>query len=176
MPNYEVKNVKTFRGMEGQGFNATLYRDGKRVAFVIDEGCGGCLLFEWEQGHGNVAQRGDGTDEAKVLRDYAATLPAVTDTGMMLDPATPFTYQPDSEHVVNELVTDYLQRRDLTRILKRVVIKLPDNKPGELTIVGGATFKPTPEHLAGIEKQYPQAIMVNRLPFDEALRVYRGEA
>ena len=30
--NYTVKNVKSFRGMEGQGFNATLCRGDKKIA------------------------------------------------------------------------------------------------------------------------------------------------
>ncbi len=44
----EVRNVKTFRGMDGLGFNASLYIDGSKVAFVMDEGCGGSMRFEWE--------------------------------------------------------------------------------------------------------------------------------
>jgi hypothetical protein len=40
-----VKGIKSFRGMSGYGFNATLYRDGKRLGLVIDEGCGGSLLY-----------------------------------------------------------------------------------------------------------------------------------
>lgn len=40
-----VKGIKSFRGMEGLGFNATLYRDGKKLGLVIDEGCGGSMLF-----------------------------------------------------------------------------------------------------------------------------------
>ncbi len=44
----ELKNIKTFQGMEGSGYNATLYLNGKRVAFVIDEGCGGSPHFQWE--------------------------------------------------------------------------------------------------------------------------------
>ena len=32
---YELKNVKTFRGMEGcGGFTATLYKDGKKIGEV----------------------------------------------------------------------------------------------------------------------------------------------
>lgn len=46
MSKYTVKGIKTFRGMEGQGFNATLYRDGKKVGLVIDEGNGGSFLYE----------------------------------------------------------------------------------------------------------------------------------
>jgi hypothetical protein len=44
---YSVRNVKTFTGMEGPGFNATLCRDGKPVAMVIDDASGGCFDFQW---------------------------------------------------------------------------------------------------------------------------------
>jgi len=44
----EVRKVKSFTGMEGLGFNADLYAGGKKVAFVIDEGCGGSYLYRWE--------------------------------------------------------------------------------------------------------------------------------
>jgi len=47
MPKYTVKNVKTFRGMEGEGYNATLYRDGKKVCEVIDDASGGEVNFQW---------------------------------------------------------------------------------------------------------------------------------
>ena len=45
--SYTIKNVKKFRGMEGTGFNLNLLRDGKKVAFVMDEGCGAEPCFEW---------------------------------------------------------------------------------------------------------------------------------
>ena len=44
---YTVTKVKTFQGMEGAGFNATLCKDGEPIALVIDEGCGGCYLCRW---------------------------------------------------------------------------------------------------------------------------------
>ena len=44
---YSVKGFKEHRGTEGYGYNATLYRDGKKIAFVIDEGNGGEVIFEW---------------------------------------------------------------------------------------------------------------------------------
>lgn len=42
----ELKNVKTFRGMEGYGLNATVYVNGIKCCFVIDEGNGGCFRYE----------------------------------------------------------------------------------------------------------------------------------
>lgn len=45
-PGYEVKGLKWFRGMEGEGYNATIYKGGKKLGMVIDEGCGGAPHFE----------------------------------------------------------------------------------------------------------------------------------
>lgn len=54
---YSLKGVKTFRGMDGQGLNATLYRGEKKVAFVLDEGCGGEMRFEFmDRMHGKSAE------------------------------------------------------------------------------------------------------------------------
>lgn len=39
----ELKAVKTFLGSDGYGLNANLYLNGKKVAFVLDEGNGGEL-------------------------------------------------------------------------------------------------------------------------------------
>lgn len=44
----QVKNVKSFVGMEGHGFNCSLYIDGKKVAFVIDEANGGEFHYQWD--------------------------------------------------------------------------------------------------------------------------------
>jgi hypothetical protein len=50
---YSLKGIKTFQGMDGVGLNATLMRDGKDVCTLIDEGCGGEMLFRWhDQMHG----------------------------------------------------------------------------------------------------------------------------
>lgn len=43
----ELKGVKTFMGMEGYGLNANLYLNGKKVAFVLDEGNGGELSISF---------------------------------------------------------------------------------------------------------------------------------
>ncbi len=44
-PAYTLAKVKTFRGMEGQGFSATLVRvaDKAAIAEVLDEGRGGAM-------------------------------------------------------------------------------------------------------------------------------------
>lgn len=44
---YTLKGVKTFRGMDGQGLNANLMRGNKKVAEILDEGCGGEMRFDF---------------------------------------------------------------------------------------------------------------------------------
>ena len=65
---YSVRNVKTFRGMEGEGFNATLYREGRRIAFVIDDASGGDIQIQW-------ANRRTRDVEEKRLLEFLKTLP-----------------------------------------------------------------------------------------------------
>ncbi len=48
MPMYTVKGIKFFEGEEGTGFNATLYRNGKRIARVSDYAHGGPLDIRFE--------------------------------------------------------------------------------------------------------------------------------
>jgi len=44
---YTVKNIKTFVGHDGQGFNLSLYHNGEKVAFVIDLAYGGDFDYQW---------------------------------------------------------------------------------------------------------------------------------
>jgi len=46
MPKYEVKNIKDFIGMEGHGFNASLYCDGKRIGMVSDHATGASYVYD----------------------------------------------------------------------------------------------------------------------------------
>ena len=39
--NIQIKHMKTCIGREGYGFNASLYVDGKKIAFIMDDANGG---------------------------------------------------------------------------------------------------------------------------------------
>lgn len=47
---YSVKNYKHFNGHDGQGFDLTLYRDGKRIGTVSDDGWGGEYNYNLDPG------------------------------------------------------------------------------------------------------------------------------
>lgn len=42
----EVKNVKKFHGHDGNGFDASLYVNGTRIAIVSDDGWGGEYMYD----------------------------------------------------------------------------------------------------------------------------------
>lgn len=81
---YTVTKIKTFRGREGHGLNATLCRDGNAVAFILDDGNGGMVDFDWaDQKHGESAE------EAMFQAFIAATVPPdPKDEDSTLDAAT----------------------------------------------------------------------------------------
>jgi len=62
-PNYTVKNVKSFMGREGYGFECSLYKDGKKIGTVTDTAGGGMTDFYLDDG------------EEKILDDFCLTLP-----------------------------------------------------------------------------------------------------
>ena len=104
---YSIKGVKQFMGMEGMGFNCTLYRDGKKVAFVIDSAQGG----EYEYRFVNK-------EEDTKLREYAATLPKYEIDGLGM-------CQPNSDSVIANLIDDWDENRTLKRLCKnKTVVKL----------------------------------------------------
>jgi hypothetical protein len=46
---YELKGLKTFRGIEGNGYNVSVYRNGEKAFMVIEDGSGGCCHFEGDR-------------------------------------------------------------------------------------------------------------------------------
>lgn len=67
--NYAITKIKTFRGNEGFGLNATLTRDGKPIAFILDDANGGPMDFDWaDQNHGESA-------EEAMFKGFIAALP-----------------------------------------------------------------------------------------------------
>lgn len=137
--NYTVKNIKTFIGMEGQGFNASLYRDNKKVAFVIDDASGGELNFEWVDYKDKAEVKGinflgkeysyTGTLEEKALAEYVATLPKRN-------------FRDKEMHVsidlfVEDLVNDYENKKNFKKLSKtKTLFKLDgvEYKNGEWNI------------------------------------------
>jgi quinol monooxygenase YgiN len=106
---YTVKNVKSFRGNEGYGFNATLYRGDKRVALVMDDANGGCYSYEW---YGDASAR-------------KAEADMFTATAKQLYPDETFEVE---DRAVARLVDDVLLLKDAAKATKGKVAIIKDGK------------------------------------------------
>lgn len=61
--NLTIKNLRTFRGMEGEGFSLVLYIDGRKAGEVFDDARGAELCYRISR------------EDMEALLAYAATLP-----------------------------------------------------------------------------------------------------
>src|SRR3546814_12398403 len=103
----ELKNVKyaAFASEETNCFEATVYIDGKRAGTARNEGKGGNT---WIEPRALVEQ----------LNAYGKTLPQKS-LGLTHDDGTPMMYTQDAESLIDDLLTAYLNTRDVKRWLGR---------------------------------------------------------
>lgn len=64
-PKVTIKNFKSFRGMEGLGFNADIYVNGVKSVFVMDGGNGGQFDYEVVKGQESNVQ---------LIKDYVKSI------------------------------------------------------------------------------------------------------
>ena len=122
---YSIKGVKSFMGTEGHGFNASLYRDGKKVAFIIDSANGGEYDYQWSDWKEpkvdiNVTSwmNGEpitfkGTPEEKILYEHIETLPPIAPDDIITQ-----EMKMDKDIFVSRLIEKYESERWMKRQLK----------------------------------------------------------
>lgn len=170
---YTVTKIKTFRGMEGPGFNSVLCRDGTPVAKVDDDASGGPLRFDWLDRKAPAVEitripsylpnsapvTFAVTPEEARLYAHVDTLPPTHYAGM--------TLAPDPDTFVSTLVNDVVEVKQLkstfTRAFKTKVVGIVNDDV--------LTFKiaPTPEGQAAVEKHNPGVEILNGLSVDDAV-------
>jgi hypothetical protein len=141
---YCVKGVKSFEGMEGYGFNATLYKGNKKVAKVIDDAHGGDYMYYWEDRDkprvpGEVL-RYDGTVFKTDMTPAQAALHEFLKGKTYDCPYTGETHPQSRDGFLAELVDSYEETKRLKSLCKKhVVIQTDKNNEGEV-----CTFKAEP--------------------------------
>ena len=140
-------------------FTADVCLDGVVSLRARNDGHGGSTdLFELEPG------------ALEKLDAYAATLPpVVTEFKHPHRPNEPFTYEIDAEHLVNDALEEHLTRKKFKAALRH-----------PLYVSGGECFtqkvrkaSATREQIsAAIKAKYPDAIILNDLPEEEAFALF----
>lgn len=124
-PALQLKAVKTFRGMEGEGFNATLYIDGIKTAFVIDSAQGGCYDYE-------IFNK----EKFEEFKKFVESLPSETVTeiaGTKLK--EPFESKPDMDSVICDLLSELERektKKKMDKLMQTCIL---------VGVPGGESFK-----------------------------------
>ncbi len=162
----ELRNIKyaAFASEETSCFEATVYVDGKKVGEAHNDGHGGStLIFPRE-----LEER---------INAYAKTLPdEVTDLPDPHDESKPFVMKQTAESIIDNLLNDYLTRRDLQRLLsKRLVWKSSDGKLRETAkVMDKATLAKYVALGDSIKQKLRDCVeCLNVMPFDKALELYK---
>lgn len=144
-----LKNIKTFNGMDGVGFSASVYIDGKSVGEAIDEGRGGCISLRMSMADRKRVEQ-ICYDEVNANR---STFPYLFDESN--SEATPKIFEPEGAWL-NHLVSLHdLEKRLKSWCKTKVVLK----EGAEYFTI---KMKYESRHEAALVAKYPNAEIVNK--------------
>jgi len=156
----ELKNIKyaAFASEETHCFEATVYIDGKKSFGVSNDGHGGCDSYYPVKGgvdhpHNRLAE----VDAILGLEE----IPVSWDKDITINNSL--------EIVVGDLMNEWLQEKEIKRILKRVCYTKKGAKKGEIYQLS-AKFKPTAQTFDQLKKVAwwtPDCVLLNELPLAE---------
>tara|TARA_R110000868_G_scaffold104075_1_gene286224 strand:+ start:318 stop:770 length:453 start_codon:yes stop_codon:yes gene_type:complete len=149
---YTVKSVKTFHGHDGYGWECNLYNGKQKIATVVEDGWGGELKFYWT--------KPTSVDKLE-LESFCKTLPKWDCIGKMI--------HTDKEIFVDSLVQAKLTEGDVKKLLKKICF-IDGLKV--LTI----NLKFDENYIPKIMKRHPNATILNTMPFDKAVALYKEVA
>ena len=167
----ELKSIKHYEGMsEGTFcFEANLYVNGKAIGRVSNRGCGGCHDYDF-----------DWKEEEKLNKWCKANLPKwkMSDTFAGSDDKELDT---DLEMHINNLVCNFLEKKDLKREFNKAVVVIDDTcDEGEswkwrfskykgmskMELIGGVN------NAVSKDKTFVNPVILNALPFEKAFNLY----
>lgn len=157
----ELRNVKfaAFASQETNCFEAVVYIDGIKAGTASNEGHGGSNTY-WPR------------SLEETLSAHAETLPAIV-SDYLEDDGKPFSYPACADTVIDDLFQAWITERDLRRLLKAKLVML---KGGKLMTTGKQTPAALASFVANVESvkaRHKAEAILNALPFEEALDLYR---
>ena len=131
---YTVKNVKGFQGLEGYGYECSLYKDGKKIGTITDTANGGMADYYLDKG------------EKEILDKHCETLPKIVDKYI------PDGMEVDADMFVGGLVDKYEADKQIKRWCKtQIVYTLKGDEENSYRTIK-AVFSPKTKEL--MEKKF----------------------
>ena len=187
---FKIKNLETFRGHDGTGINADIYHGKNRIAFVHDSAYGGGLEITYlnfdnkKNEHDNyVAYIGDDKSE-NFMKDFLKNLPKYNWKEWCEHHDFKCAPQDDikngkewsDEDLFNEVIEITLKKKELKKLLKKVLFLDDENKLGGYSIphcdrekLFKIEGKVRSARTFCVDKGY---ILLNDLAEEEALEIY----
>ena len=160
----ELKSIQysSFASQETSCYQAKLYVDGKPFATVGNEGCGGC-----DYQHSLTKHDKEFMDKLDDINKYLKTLPKIKSRFNFADEGEKVhEFEVDLELWCGEQLEKWQSAKDMKKIMRTKHL-CKDEK-------GFFTY-PHEVKVARIIRDNPKALILNDLPFDEALTLYMGE-
>lgn len=121
----EVKNIKTFTGTKGYGFECSLYIDGIRAAHVLDAADGGEANFNWLS-----------KEKEREFKVYVDALPNNFFENPEVHAHFPEGVKQDCTSVVCNLIGDVKRAKELKRWCKtKTIFRLPGDQRGSYRLI-----------------------------------------
>jgi hypothetical protein len=157
--------VARFLSEETLAYEAQVYFKVKYCGRAQNDGHGGCT---------NIHAIDDASRATLAAAEaWAKALPMEV-TDIKNEDGSFFTYQPDFDSLVdavaNQMDIDKTVQASFKRDLKKVVF-IKDGKVYTARSLNGNTL--TPEFMEVMQKKHPSAVILNRLPPDQAFSMYR---
>tara|TARA_R100000231_G_C5302901_1_gene158128 strand:- start:542 stop:1036 length:495 start_codon:yes stop_codon:yes gene_type:complete len=159
--NLEMKAIKfsEWASEETYCYQANVYLDGKPFAMVSNDGHGGC-----DRDYSHNKFKGDYRATMKKVDDYFKSLPNTDPCDLF-----PEGIEQTFEQWCHDQVCTFLYRKDLKKALKKAkVVKRKDDQ-GKMCL-WDFNIRANSDI---IKAKYPEAIILNDLPEDEALIIWR---
>ena len=162
--NLEMKAIKhsEWASEETYCYQANVYLDGKPFAMVSNDGHGGC---DREYSHNKF--KGDYRATMKKVGEYFKSLPK-RDVGKY--DWAPEGFDESFEGWCHEQVTNYLITKDVKKALKKNKVVYQKNDDGKMGLYDWHINA----NSDALKKRYPESVILNDLPIDEAVKIWRG--
>jgi len=157
-----MKSIKhsDWASQETYCYSANLYLDGKPFAMVSNDGVGGCDTV-YPHPKSQYTSGKDWQNKLKEIEDYFKSLPN-TDLGKY--DWCPEGFGQTLETWCCDQVSDFLHKKDMQRVMRtKHLFKTSDG-----------LFEVRHEvKVARIKRDHPDAVILNDLPIEEALSIYK---
>ena len=169
LPKIELRGVTYHKRLsqETRAYTAQVWVDGVQLCVVTNRGTGGPDEFTVAGRNQAEAQQAMWALD-KQIRETWPTRKLKLAEGHYAD------VTPTLELVCGELLTDWLCRSELKRLLKRTVV-FQTGEPGNHYFAGKLDEGQKTEAIADLRRECPRVKILNDMPFEEALVFFKSQ-